>query len=62
MVRCMKQAVGGRAKVKAAGGIRTLETVSQMYEAGCERFGISTSSAVRILEEAQRMLQIESVK
>ena len=62
MVRCMKQAVGDRAKVKAAGGIRTLETVSQMYEAGCERFGISTSSAVRILEEAQRMLQIESVK
>lgn len=54
MVQKMKQAVGNAAKVKAAGGVRTLDTVLRMYEAGCERFGIGTKSAVRILKEAEK--------
>lgn len=57
MVRRMKAAVGDQAKVKAAGGIRTLETILQMHEAGCERFGISAASAIRILKEAERALK-----
>ncbi len=56
MIRCMKRAVGDRAKIKAAGGIRTLDAVVQMHKAGCDRFGISTASAARILEEAETVL------
>ena len=48
-VRLMKEAVGGRAKVKAAGGIRTLKQAMEMVEAGADRIG--TSSGVKIMEE-----------
>jgi deoxyribose-phosphate aldolase len=51
-VRLMKNAVGGRALVKAAGGIRTLQILEEMYDAGCCRFGISLKSALSILREA----------
>src|SRR6185295_14381362 len=53
-VRLMKEAVGGRAKVKAAGGIRDLKTTLAMLEAGADRIG--TSASVKIIEEwlAQR--------
>ena len=56
MIRCMKRAVGNSAKIKAAGGVRTLDTAIQMYRAGCERFGISTASALQILHQAQAVL------
>lgn len=63
MVQKMKQAVGNTAKVKAAGGVRTLDTVLRMYEAGCERFGIGTDSALKILQEAkQRLERLEAEK
>lgn len=48
-VRLMKAAVGEKIKVKAAGGIRNLETALQMIEAGAERIG--TSAGVKIVEE-----------
>jgi deoxyribose-phosphate aldolase len=48
-VRLMKEAVAGRAKVKASGGIRDLKTLAAMLEAGADRIGTSTS--VKILEE-----------
>ena len=53
-VRLMKEAVGARAKVKAAGGIRDLKTTLAMLEAGADRIG--TSASVKIIEEwlAQR--------
>ena len=45
----MKSIVGDAVKVKAAGGIRDLDTCLAMVEAGAERIG--TSAAVKIIEE-----------
>ena len=47
----MRAAVGGRAGLKAAGGVRDLATVAAMYRLGVRRFGIGTASGIRILEE-----------
>lgn len=48
-VKLMKSIVDDAVKVKAAGGIRDLETCMAMVEAGAERIG--TSAAVKITEE-----------
>lgn len=48
-VMLMKSIVGDHIKVKAAGGIRDLETALKMVEAGAERIG--TSSGVKIMQE-----------
>jgi deoxyribose-phosphate aldolase len=48
-VRLMKEAVAGRAKVKASGGIRDLKTVQAMLEAGADRIG--TSASLTIIEQ-----------
>ena len=45
----MKETVGNDVKVKAAGGIRDLDTCLKMIEAGASRIG--TSSSLKILEE-----------
>jgi len=50
-VRLMKQTVGDAAQVKAAGGVRDLDTVIAMIRLGVTRFGVGLSSGVRILEE-----------
>jgi deoxyribose-phosphate aldolase len=41
--------VGNAIKVKAAGGIRTLDTLLQMYRMGVARFGINLSSSIEIV-------------
>lgn len=51
-VRLMKETVGDKVRVKAAGGIRDLDTCLAMIEAGAERIG--TSSSLKILEEYNR--------
>lgn len=51
-IQLMKKTVGACAKIKAAGGVRTLACLEEMVEAGCDRFGISVSSALQILKEA----------
>jgi deoxyribose-phosphate aldolase len=48
----MKAAVGDRANVKVAGGVRDLNTLLRMYKRGADRFGIGLASAVSIIEEA----------
>lgn len=48
-VKLMKSIVGDAVKVKAAGGVRTLDDAIAMIEAGAERIG--TSAAVKIVEE-----------
>ena len=48
-VRLLKEAVAGRVKVKASGGIRDLKTVQAMLEAGADRIG--TSASLTIVEE-----------
>ncbi len=53
-VRLMKRMVGDAIKVKAAGGVRTLEQALAMIEAGAERIG--TSAGVTIIEELKKQL------
>jgi deoxyribose-phosphate aldolase len=45
----MKEVVGKKLKIKASGGIRTLEDAQQLIEAGADRIGCSAS--VAIMEE-----------
>ena len=49
-VSLMLRTVGGRCEVKAAGGVRGLETLLAMHRLGATRFGIRLSTAVEILE------------
>lgn len=51
-IKLIKSTIGDAAKIKAAGGVRTLDTLLAMKEAGCSRFGIGLSSAMKIIEEA----------
>ena len=51
-IKLMKAAVGDRAQIKAAGGIRTVDTMMEMIDAGCTRFGIGLNSSVSILRQA----------
>ncbi|KAH0572925.1 Deoxyribose-phosphate aldolase [Spironucleus salmonicida] len=46
-VKLMRDTVGGRCGVKAAGGVRDLQSVKQMVEAGADRIG--TSGGVKIV-------------
>ncbi len=50
-IKLIASVVGKDAKIKAAGGIRTLDTILEMTAAGCSRFGIGLSSAVKIMQE-----------
>ena len=50
-IQLMKETVGDRLKVKAAGGIRDLKTLLEMHAAGAERFGIGVKTAKSIFEE-----------
>lgn len=51
-IKLIRSAIGDSAKIKAAGGIRTLDTMLAMIDAGCSRFGIGVNSSVSILQEA----------
>lgn len=50
-VRLMRAVVGGELGVKASGGVRSLEDLQKMVEAGATRIGASAS--VKILEQAR---------
>jgi deoxyribose-phosphate aldolase len=47
----MKETVNGHALVKAAGGVRTLEDVKAMIEAGADRIG--TSGGVALMTQTE---------
>ena len=51
-VKIMREAVGPDFKIKAAGGIHSLQEAYDMIEAGANRLGVSAS--VQILEEAAK--------
>jgi deoxyribose-phosphate aldolase len=51
-VTLIKSFVGDRIKIKASGGIRSLDTLLAMYEAGARRFGVNLKSGIAIIEEA----------
>lgn len=50
-IALIKRHVGDAIQVKAAGGVRGLETLVEMYRRGARRFGLSWKGAVRILEQ-----------
>jgi len=51
-VRLVKSIVGDSIKIKASGGIRRLDTLMAMHEAGARRFGVNLKSGIQIVEEA----------
>jgi len=51
-VKLMRRIVGHRAKIKAAGGIRTCKDAFAMLEAGADRLGMSAS--VQAMEELEK--------
>lgn len=51
-IRLIRSAIGDTAKIKAAGGVRNLETLEEMYREGCDRFGLGVRTAEKILKEA----------
>lgn len=53
-VRLMKETVGDTVKVKAAGGIRDVETFLGMIRAGAERIG--TSSGIEIITDLKKIM------
>lgn len=50
-VRLVKSLVGDRIQIKASGGIRSLDTLLEMYAAGARRFGVNLKSGVQIVEQ-----------
>jgi len=50
-VKLIRDHVGDQVKLKAAGGIRDLDTLLMFYDLGVRRFGIGLNSALTIIEE-----------
>lgn len=58
-VQRIKSAVGDAAGVKAAGGVRDLDTVVEMIRLGVDRFGLGLASGTAILEACgQRAIDV----
>ncbi len=53
-IALIKQTVGERCLVKAAGGVRDLQTLLTLYELGARRFGIGVRTAEAILRDAAK--------
>ncbi len=53
-VELIKQTVKEQVWIKAAGGIRDLETVDRMIDLGVARFGVNYRSAKKLIEAADR--------
>lgn len=53
-VRLIREATHGTVSVKASGGLRDLDTLLAMQEAGVERFGVGVEPALAILAEERR--------
>lgn len=50
----MKRTVKDRCRVKAAGGVRSLETALEVYQCGCDRFGATQTA--KILDDWKAVL------
>lgn len=53
-IRKMKNYCGNRIKIKAAGGIRTLDEFLELVDMGVERMGINTKSALNIVQALEQ--------
>lgn len=49
-IRIMASQAKGRIKLKAAGGVRTVEMIQDMEKEGCSRFGLGLSSALAVMD------------
>jgi deoxyribose-phosphate aldolase len=54
-VRLVKSIVGERIQIKASGGIRSLDTLTAMYQAGARRFGVNLKSGIQIVEACRTL-------
>jgi len=54
-IALIKAHVGDAIGIKAAGGIRGLETLLELYRRGARRFGLGWRSATRILEQVKAL-------
>ena len=61
MIRIIKNAIGDSALIKAAGGIRDVETMLAMIDAGASRLGLGVRSAEPIFREIDKRLGRESL-
>ena len=55
-IHLMRASVSGKVRVKASGGIRNLETVLAMEEAGADRCGVSATA--KIMEEVEAEIDL----
>lgn len=53
-IKLIKAEIGDSALIKAAGGVRDLDTVIEMVDNGCSRFGIGINSAVSIMKDVYK--------
>ncbi len=51
IIELLTRYVKGRAKIKASGGIRDLDTLLKMYGMGVDRFGINLNTSIQLIEE-----------
>lgn len=61
-IKLIRQTIGDSAKIKAAGGVASLDILLEMLEVGCDRFGVGVRSASSILEEAYKITSKEIIK
>jgi deoxyribose-phosphate aldolase len=54
-VALIKSCVGDSIRIKASGGIRSLDTLIELYKLGAARFGISAQSALKIIQECEAL-------
>jgi deoxyribose-phosphate aldolase len=50
-VLLIRSRVEGKTRIKASGGVRTVETIAEMHKNGVTRFGINLTSGRNILEQ-----------
>jgi len=54
-IKIIKNAIGDSAQIKAAGGVRDLETIQAMLNEGCTRFGIGMNTVKNVLKELEAL-------
>lgn len=55
-VKLIRHVIGNSAKIKSAGGVKDLDILLALMEAGCDRFGVGVRSSMGIFEEAYRRM------
>lgn len=58
-IRLIRDAIGNSARIKAAGGVRSLDLLLEMRQAGCDRFGLGVRTAETILKEAMQRTKMQ---